>query len=446
MNISRLNQRIMAVMMSLALILSLAVTDVHAASSNKITLKNIVAPTTLDLGKSFSIRGKIKAKKKISSVSIGIYSGAENKYKYKYTKKGINKKSFNIKKADSKLKFGKLKAGTYYYIIKVKLKGKKTKKVLTQCFTVVDNRASTVNLGVADSAGISLSGVKAPGTYQVGKEFTPSGIVHSDSKIKKVEIGIVIAATNKWTEYKYTDNVNTNDYDLSKVGNKLRFDLLPGGSFRYRMYAHTEAGVKIAFNKEFTVKPSGKPMAAVNWAVRIANDDTFTYGKISYKDTNIANQQGCYFCSNNDKKVAKAKDLGMENPERYEKTYVCLTFIGAAYAHGAGDPEILAKCKKRRMTMYETNDNFRVFSCWMKIGACKDLTVKDLLPGDVIIKWSDKNNNKGHVCMYIGGNDLVESSGGGWSADSIAVKHDVAAKRLASLASSSKNYVMRYRY
>lgn len=442
MNISRLNQRIVAVMMSLALIFSLAVTDVHAASSNKITLKNIVAPTTLDLGKSFSVKGKIKAKKKISSVSIGIYSGAENKYKYKYTKKGINKKSFNIKKADSKLKFGKLKAGTYYYIIKVKLKGKKTKKVLTQCFTVVDNRASTVNLGVADSAGISLQGVKAPGTYNVGKEFTPSGIVHSDSKIKKVEIGIVVAATNQWTEYKYTNSfVSTNDFDLSKVGDKLRFDLLPGGSYRYRMYAHTEDGVKIAFNKEFTVRPSGKPMAAVNWAIRIANDDSFTYG-----EKPIANQQGCYFCQNNDKKVAAATKKKMENPERYEKTYVCLTFIGAAYAHGAGDPEILAKCQKRYMTMYETNDNFRVFSCWMKIGACKDLTVKDLLPGDVIIKWSDHNDNNGHVCMYIGGNDIVESSGGGWSADSIAVKHDVAAKRLASLASSSKNYVMRYRH
>lgn len=442
MNISRLNQRIMAVMMSLALIFSLAVTDVHAASSNKITLKNIVAPTTLDLGKSFSIKGKIKAKKKISSVSIGIYNGATKKYTYRYKKKGINKKSFNIKKADSKLKFGKLKAGTYYYIIKVKLKGGKTRKVLTQCFTVVDNRASTVNLGVADSAGISLSGVKAPGTYNVGKEFTPSGIVHSDSKIKKVEIGIVIAATNQWTEYKYTNSlVSTNDFDLSKVGDKLRFDLLPGGSYRYRMYAHTEDGVKIAFNKEFTVRPSGKPMAAVNWAIRIANDDSFTYG-----EKPIANQQGCYFCQNNDKKVAAATKKKMENPERYEKTYVCLTFIGAAYAHGAGDPEILAKCQKRYMTMYETNDNFRVFSCWMKIGACKDLTVKDLLPGDVIIKWSDHNDNNGHVCMYIGGNDIVESSGGGWGANSIAVKQDVAAKRLASLASSSKNYVMRYRH
>ena len=435
MNISRLNQRIMAVMMSLALICSLAVTDVHAASSNKITLKKIVAPTNIDLGKSFSVKGKIKAKKKISKVTIGIYSCKAKKYKYKYTKTGINKKSFNIKKADSKLKFGKLKAGTYYYIINVKLKGGKTKKVLKQKFVVVDNKASTVSLGVADSAGISLSGVKAPGTYQVGKEFTPSGIVHSESKIKKVEVGIVIAATNKWTEYKYTDSVNTNDYDLSKVGNKLRFDLLPAGGFRYRMYAHTEDGVKIAFNKEFTVKPSGKPMAAVNWAVRIANDNSFAYGKKP-----AANAIGCYFCGTNCGPVKYNK------PKGYEKTYVCLTFVAAAYAHGTEDPEVYYACSHGKMPLYENDKNFSEFSCWMKIGACKDLTVNDLLPGDVIIKWSDHNDNNGHVCMYIGGNDVVESSGGGWSANSIAVKHDVAAKRLASLSSSSKNYVMRYRH
>ena len=421
--------------MSLALICSLAVTDVHAASSNKITLKKIVAPTNIDLGKSFSVKGKIKAKKKISKVTIGIYSCKAKKYKYKYTKTGINKKSFNIKKADSKLKFGKLKAGTYYYIINVKLKGGKTKKVLKQKFVVVDNKASTVSLGVADSAGISLSGVKAPGTYQVGKEFTPSGIVHSESKIKKVEVGIVIAATNKWTEYKYTDSVNTNDYDLSKVGNKLRFDLLPAGGFRYRMYAHTEDGVKIAFNKEFTVKPSGKPMAAVNWAVRIANDNSFAYGKKP-----AANAIGCYFCGTNCGPVKYNK------PKGYEKTYVCLTFVAAAYAHGTEDPEVYYACSHGKMPLYENDKNFSEFSCWMKIGACKDLTVNDLLPGDVIIKWSDHNDNNGHVCMYIGGNDVVESSGGGWSANSIAVKHDVAAKRLASLSSSSKNYVMRYRH
>ena len=44
--------------------------------------------------------------------------------------------------------------------------------------------------------------------------------------------------------------------------------------------------------------------------------------------------------------------------------------------------------------------------------------------------------------MYIGNDKLVESSGGGWDANSIAVKSG-AGRRLRSLG-YGKNYVMRY--
>lgn len=441
MSISRVNKRMLAVLVMLTMIFSLAITDVNAASKNKITLTKYNVPANHIMGRSFSIKGKIKARQKISTVTIGVVSAKTGKWKLKYKKTGINRKSYKIKKADPHIKFGKLKAGTYYYRIKVKLKGKKTKTILNRKFEVIDNRAESVSLSVAEGVGVNLSGVRAPGTYMVGKEFTPTGIVSCDSTIKKVEVGIVLEATNKWTQYKYTAGTNATDFDLSRTATALKFNELPAGVYRYRMYAHTDKGIVIAFNKEFTVKSSGKPQQAVNWAICIANDNSFTYG-----EKPIANQQGCYFCGNNDKKVAAAKKKKMANPERYEKTYVCLTFAGAAYAHGAGDPEILKACQKRYMTMYETNDNFKKFSCWMKIGSCKELTVADLLPGDIIVKWSDHNDNSGHICIYIGGNDIVESSGGGWGANSIAVKKDVAAKRLTSLSSSSKNYVMRYRH
>ena len=441
MSISRLQSRIIAVLVMLAMVLSLSVADVHATGSKTVTLKNCNKPSTVNLGSSYSIRGKIKATKKIYKVEIGIVSKSTGKWKFKYTKKGINKKTFNIKKADTKLKFGKLKAGDYYYRIFVQLQGKKKKRVLNRSFKVVDNSAESVGLGQSEVADVFLSGCNAPGTYNVGKEFVPKGIVTCGSKIKKVEVGIVFAPTNKWTEYKYTATVNSESFDLSQTFPTLRFDLLPGGTYMYRMYAHTEDGIKIVFNKEFTVNPSDKPMMAVRWAKDIANDNTFNYGAKP-----IANAIGCYFCGTNDKKVAKAKKAKMEEPERYEKTYVCMTFVGAAYAHGAGDPEILDQCQKRRMTLYETNDNFKKFSCWMKIGSCKDLTINDLQPGDVIIKWSDLNDNNGHACMYIGDNNIVEASGGGWGENSIGIKEGVAAARLTSLSSNSKNYVMRYRH
>ena len=470
MNVSRLYNRILAVMVILAMVFSLTAVDVQAAGSNKtITLQGVHKPAKLEVGQSFGVWGKIKTTKKIEKVEVGIVSRSTGKWVIKYTKKNINKKTFSLIKADKKLKFGTLKAGKYYYRINVKLKGKKKKRVLNRKFSVVSSAASSETISKADSdektgtstivsvdgdntssgknntsakaPDISLSGVKGPGSYSVGKVFTPKGIVSCSSKINKVEVGIVFEPTNKWTEYKYTKKVNADSFDLGAAASKLSFDQLPGGTYYYRMYIHTAEGVFTVFNKKFTVRPSSKPQLAVNWAIDIANDDTFNYGAKP-----VANAIGCYFCGTNDKKVKNAKRKKIKNPERYEKTYVCMTFVGAAYAHGAGDPEILDQCQKRRMTLYETNDNFTKFSCWMKIGLCKDLSITDLQPGDVLIKWSDNNDNNGHACMYIGGDDLVEASGGGWGANSIGVKKGVASSRLASLSNSSKNYVMRYRH
>lgn len=169
--------------------------------------------------------------------------------------------------------------------------------------------------------------------------------------------------------------------------------------------------------------------AALAWAINIANDDSFAYGTGP-----ACHRIGCYFCGTNQK----------NKPKGYEKTYVCLTFVGAAYAHGAEDPEILAADQGNKMPMYENDDNFSQFSCWYKVGSCASLTIDDLRPGDVIIKWA-ANNDTGHVCMYAGGDNIVEASVEGWGARTIAVNSG-AARRLRSLASDSRNYVMRYRY
>jgi len=168
--------------------------------------------------------------------------------------------------------------------------------------------------------------------------------------------------------------------------------------------------------------------AAVAWAIDIANDNSFAYGTGA-----ACHRIGCYFCGTNQR----------NKPKGYEKTYVCLTFIGAAYAHGAEDPEILAADRGNKMPMYENNDNFSKFSCWEKVGSCSSLSIGDLKPGDVLISWA-ANNDVGHVCMYVGGDSLVEAASEGWGAKSIAVNSG-AARRLRSYGNSSKNYVMRYK-
>ena len=173
--------------------------------------------------------------------------------------------------------------------------------------------------------------------------------------------------------------------------------------------------------------------AAIAWAIDIANDNSFAYGKKP-----AANAIGCYFCGTNCGPVKYNK------PKGYEKTYVCLTFVAAAYAHGTEDPEVYYACSHGKMPLYENDKNFSEFSCWKKIGKCRNLSASDLQPGDVIINWSAHSDNSGHTCMYIGGDDLVECSGGGWGANSIAVKTNCVNKRLRSYGRDGKSYVMRY--
>lgn len=203
-----------------------------------------------------------------------------------------------------------------------------------------------------------------------------------------------------------------------------------------RVYRDSEEVSNLAEKGEnkdlYAVWTGDGAVAAVAWAIDIAADDSFAYGAKP-----AANAIGCYFCGTNCGPVKYNK------PKGYEKTYVCLTFVAAAYAHGAEDPEVYYACSNGKMPLYENNNNFSRFSCWTKIGQCSNLSIDDLEPGDVVIQWSDRNDNSGHTWMYAGNGQIVESTGGGWGANSIALK-DGAAGRLASYGRSGRNYVMRY--
>ena len=185
---------------------------------------------------------------------------------------------------------------------------------------------------------------------------------------------------------------------------------------------------------EITEEPMDNKTAiqnAIDWALDIAADDSFTYGK---KPT--TNRVGCYFCGTNQR----------NKPKGYEKTYVCMTFVTAAYAHGAKDPEVYSVCSKGKMCLSLTDTNFTRFTCWKKVGRCRNLSVSDLEPGDVIVWYDPHNSNDGHMSMYIGDGNIVDASGGGWDAGSISVKYGKASRYLnyRGNSHSSQNYVMRY--
>lgn len=434
-----------------------------AKTATGVSISGHNLPKGLTAGQSFTVKGKLTSSSVIKRVEVGIAVKGGGWTAYKYDNKSVNAKTFDLSKASGKLKFSALKAGTYCYRVYAHTADGKVHIVLNHTFTVAAKKATTQSNTASSKTGgiktpvgtgnqtekeqmtkdtsantatkvnskITLIGVNKPANCNVGKTFTPAGRIQSTELIKRVEIGIVFGPTNKWTAYKYDNkSVNKNTFYLQWAAPKLQLNKLPGGTYKYRIYVHTASGVTVALNHSFTVKPSNKPQLAVNWAKKIAADNSFSYGAKP-----AASEVGCYFCGTNKR----------TKPKGYEKTYVCLTFLGAAYAHGAGDPEILNKCQRGKMTLYSNNDNFNVFSCWMKIGQCSELHTKDLQPGDVIVDWSSDNGN-GHVWMFAGGDTYVDAEGLGWSKDSIAVRSGAESYLRWCGRDDSRNYVMRYRY
>lgn len=529
----RTRRIIITVMLVLAFLVSGI--SVYAASSG-VTLKNNNAPENLITGQSFTIKGTITATQKMKRVEVGIANSFGKWTSYKYDNKKVKSKTFNLKKADRKLKFGKLKEGTYYYRIYAHTKDGKVHTLLNKKFTVstpkpalseltypkelrkgqafslkgkissnvviknleigVVNKfdgawteekytckpeAKSFNISAADNSihfgdleggdyyyrivaktsygtftlcnyaftvkdsslqvgqtgdpsdiEVQLTGCNSPGQYNVGKEFKVKGTITANMDINRVEAGIVTAATNKWTRYKYDSQISGKTFNLSKAASALKFNKLPGGTYYYRIYIHTLSGVKVVANKKFKVIPSNKPQAAVNWAIKIANDDSFTYGKKPE-----TNKVGCYFCGTNKWK----------KPAGFEKTYVCMTFVHAAYAHGAGDPELLAQCKKGKGVLLLTDYNVNHYSCWEKVGLCSELKVDDLMPGDVIVMYAE-DNSSGHLAMYAGNGAIVDatsSAGDVWGPNSIALRNNKASTYLKrGVAKDARSYVMRY--
>ena len=161
----------------------------------------------------------------------------------------------------------------------------------------------------------------------------------------------------------------------------------------------------------------GQIQGAINWAINIANDDSFNYGQKPY-----ASDCGCYFCKTNGNKARAARGHADGTPpagKSWDKTYVCMTYVGAAYAHGAQDPTFLKYCKNGSTPI---DGNADIQPTMRRLGNVLDYVGKpaydDLQPGDILM-WEGV-----HTSMYIGNGKYVEASSGygAWDPQSIAVR------------------------
>ena len=142
---------------------------------------------------------------------------------------------------------------------------------------------------------------------------------------------------------------------------------------------------------------------ALKFAKWIIGDNRFGYGRMggaAYKGTkeySITHSGGCHFCGSNAHKISEAKKAGIKNPEEWEYTYVCNTFVHACYAH-AGVPSMLnAKGHAWWTSSYQKS------SYWTEVHPKK---VSDLKPGDVL-------GNETHYVVYIGGGKGVQATSRG---------------------------------
>ena len=160
---------------------------------------------------------------------------------------------------------------------------------------------------------------------------------------------------------------------------------------------------------------------ACDWAVDIANDNSFSYGT-----GKRAHNTGCYFCGTNVGPVLNKKGKSKVSGHSYAKTYCCNPFVHAAYAHGAGDPQMLRACQRGKSVGY-TPGSFTKFGPWESVGKSG---LGNLQKGDVLCLSA-------HVCIYIGDGKVAHAMTEGWGAGSITISK-------ASGMYNRAKYVMRY--
>ncbi|MBQ9306437.1 MAG: hypothetical protein IJ229_00820 [Clostridia bacterium] len=217
----------------------------------KITTSDMTYPSTLEKGKSFSLRGTV-------SVNYGTITKITAVVKNRSTKHtAISVTSYPKKqKADirqtinQKVSFSKLAAGSYN--IKMTAYAKYGKKTTSR---VIMNRNFTVK---ESKPGLTISGARAPSDMAQGSKAGIRGIIKtSKGKITNVWVYVINSEGKNAMSAKYTPNKTS--FDLKYTANTaLKFGALPKGTYTYKVVAKAVSGktsqTKTLVETSFTVQ------------------------------------------------------------------------------------------------------------------------------------------------------------------------------------------------
>ena len=215
-------------------------TDDSIKITNNATIPNIM------VGKAVSIRGTVtSAKSNITKITVGVFDA--NNTLVTGNSASPNAKTYNVANMDAAVKFGNLKAGTYYYKVLVTNASHKDYEAVNQKFIVSESGSSTTTDQIKMTNGVTIPNITA------GKSVSIRGTVTSaTSNITKLIVGIYREDGTSVTGR--TVMPNAKSYDVSKIDPYVKFGGLSAGTYYYKVLVTNATHTNYAVvNQKFTV-------------------------------------------------------------------------------------------------------------------------------------------------------------------------------------------------
>lgn len=124
---------------------------------SKFTASGVTKPETIKKGASFTLKGKVSSTYKLSNAKVGITTTTGKWKTGSYVSVNPGSRTYDIAKADSKIRFGSLAGGTYYYKVMAKDSKGISKYVVSKKFKVTSTSASNGSVPVASGKKLSYN-------------------------------------------------------------------------------------------------------------------------------------------------------------------------------------------------------------------------------------------------------------------------------------------------
>ena len=222
------------------------VSSSNTTTDDSIKITNSATIPNITVGKAVSIRGTVtSAKSNITKITVGVFDA--NNTMVTGNSVSPNTKTYNVANMDAAVKFGNLKAGTYYYKVLVTNAAHKDYVAVNQKFTVSESGSSTTTDQIKITNGATIPNITA------GKSVSIRGTVTSaTSNITRLTVGIYREDGTSVTGRTVVPNAKS--YDVAKIDPYVKFGGLTAGTYYYKVLVTNATHTNYAVvNQKFTV-------------------------------------------------------------------------------------------------------------------------------------------------------------------------------------------------